>query len=352
MWRRSINSGLVQSKKAKKGAVLIFIVMAMLALGVAGFTAGHRDQAEATVGYANQARGAMTAQQSGNTAASQASGSSAGAGASPVDVAPPMSAAQPQAPASGPAQAQTKPWERMIIRTAALQLMVKDVSASVDSVRLLANSHGGLVLTSDSHQDGEYTVSTITIEVPSQEFDRVMPELRKLNGLVKKITSENVTSSDVSEEYTDLQSQLRNLQATEARMLALQGKADKLEDVLSLDRELRQVQGDIEKAQGRLTFLGKRSDMSSITVNLSPDAVLVEALASNTGWQPGEVAQKAWNDSLALLAGMTNGLLTVVVFFWWTIPLLLLSAWAVARARRRTSGPRESQPNPTPAANS
>ncbi len=232
--------------------------------------------------------------------------------------------------ASGPA-APAATWDRMIIRNATLQLKVKDVAASMDAVRGVASQHSGYITQSESHQDGNYTVATITLQVPAKEFDSVMPELRRLGV---KPMQENITSSDVTDEYTDLQSQLRNLQATEARMLALQQKAGTLEDVLAVDRELRQVQGQIEQIQGRTNYLSKRAEMSSITVTLSPDAVPVEpAPQPATGWDPAAIAQHAWEASLDTLAGAGSVIISVVVFFWWAFPLVLL-LWLAQRMRR------------------
>ncbi len=237
-------------------------------------------------------------------------------------------------------QTQAKSWDRKIIRTATLQLTVKNVTASVDRVQLLAAQHGGYVFQSDSHQDSDHTVSSITIQVPTQEFDRIMPELRKLDGQVSKITSENVSSSDVTEEYTDLGSQLRNLQATEARILALQQKAEKLEDVLTLDQQLRQVQGDIERVQGRLNFLSNHSDMSSITVSLSPIGLPAQATEPEPvkAWDPGQIAIKAWNASLDMLSGIATVAITIAVFLWWAVPMLVVLYVLVMRGRRRAGG--------------
>ena len=138
------------------------------------------------------------------------------------------------APATGGSNQPANPnWDRMIIRTATLQLQVKDVAPSLDEVRGLAGAHGGYVVQSDSRIEGEYTIATITLQVPVREFDSVVSKLRKV-GI--KVLGENVSSSDVTEEYTDLQSQLRNLQATEQRMIALMQKAEKIEDILTLDR--------------------------------------------------------------------------------------------------------------------
>jgi hypothetical protein len=248
---------------------------------------------------------------------------------------------QPQTP--------PQPWDRKIIRTATLQLTVKDVVSSVDRVRLLAAQHGGYVFQSDSHQDGDYTIATITIQVPTQEFDHIMPELRKLDGQVKKITSENVSSTDVTEEFTDLQSQLRNLQATEARMLSLQQKAEKLEDILTLDQQLRQVQGEIERIQGRLNFLGNRSELSSISVTLNPDRPLPEPLVEPQpvkAWDPADVASKAWNASLDLLSKVATVAITVAVFMWWAIPLLLIALMVALRSRRQPTGGTPTPPAP------
>lgn len=235
---------------------------------------------------------------------------------------------------SGTANAQAgKDWDRMIIRTATLQLKVKDVAASMDQVRAMAGAHAGYITQSDSRQEGDATVATITMQVPAAEFDSTIAQLRKA-GL--KVLNEQVGSSDVTEEYTDLNSQLRNLQATEQRILALTQKADKIEDILSLDRELRQIQGEIERIQGRVNFLSKRSQMSTITVSLYPDTPTVETAAKPVeGWNPLEVTTRAWNASLGLLANIGTLVLTVVVFMWWVLPLLM-AGWLFSRRYRRT----------------
>lgn len=224
-------------------------------------------------------------------------------------------------------------WDRMIIRTAAVGLTVKDVLSSVERIGSLASLHGGYVFASESHEYGDYTYATVTIHVPAQEFDQIMPGLRKLDGQVEKVTNENVTSTDVTEGYTDLQSQLRNLQATETRLLDLQTKAETLTDVLAVDRELRTVQGDIERIQGRINYLDKRTSMSTITLELSP--VAAPAPKPQSGWQPFEAAEEAWNGSLDMLGRVGTGLIMVSVFLWWAVPFALLAVWVVARVRRK-----------------
>ncbi len=238
-------------------------------------------------------------------------------------------------PATGGAAPAAQSWDRMIIRTATLQLKVKDVSASLDTVRSLAGTHSGYIASSDSHIEGEYTVATVTLQVPAAQFDDAMTQLRKVG--VKAI-GENVSSSDVTEEFTDLQSQLRNLQATEQRIQALMVKAERIEDILTLDRELRQIQSEIERIMGRTNYLSKRAEMSSITVTLYPEIAVVEPLVTTEeGWNPGKIASDAWNASLEMLSNVATVGITVAVFMWWAVPLLLLALWLAVRPRRNTS---------------
>ncbi len=224
-------------------------------------------------------------------------------------------------------------WDRMIIRTATVDLTVKDVNTAIERVKAITAQQGGYVFSSESHEQGIYTYATVTIYVPAREFDQIMPILRGLDGQVEKVTSENITSSDVTEEYTDLQSQLRNLKATEARMLDLQTRATELEDVLAVDRELRTVQGEIEQIQGRINYLDKRTEMSTVTLQLSP--VAAPPLKPESNWQPFEAASMAWDSSLEMLGNTVTALIIVGVFLWWLVPFALVGAWVVIRARKK-----------------
>jgi hypothetical protein len=249
---------------------------------------------------------------------------------------------------SGGQPASAQPWDRMIIRTGTLQLTVKDVADSIQRVRAAATAQGGYVFSSESRNEGDYTYATITLYIPAANFDQVLPQLRALGGQVTRVANENITSSDVTEEYTDLDSQLRNLKATEGRMLALQAKAERMEDILAIDRELRSVQAEIERIQGRMNYLGKRAEMSTFTVYLSPALAPAPTVEPKSAWQPLEAAEDAWNASLAMLATMGTRIIAVVVFFWWLIPVLALAAWAFGRVRRRMASPAAASSLPAP----
>lgn len=242
-------------------------------------------------------------------------------------------AAAPGAPGLAPAPASSTssasvPWDRMIIRTASLTAIVKDVEASITAVRNIAATAGGLIAQSNSRYDGDFQVATITLQIPAAQFDTVVSSLREL---AIRVENENGSTQDVTEEYTDLAAQVRNFQATEASLQRLMEKATSMQDIIALQRELTSVRGEIEKRQGRMQFLSRRTDMSTITISLKPEGIAKPQ--SGREWRPIEIARQAWEASQSVLLAIATVLITIVVFLWWVIPLVAVG-WYVWRGRR------------------
>ncbi|MBI4322616.1 MAG: DUF4349 domain-containing protein [Chloroflexi bacterium] len=243
-------------------------------------------------------------------------------------------AAAPRATDAGQSAApgsQVASWDRMIIRTATLSIVVKDVENSLNAVRDIATSAGGFVAQSNSRFEGERMVANVVIQVPSAAYENSIQQIRRL---AIKVETENGTTQDVTEEFTDLESQSRNLRATEAALLRILDRAERVEDILAVQRELTSIRGQIEKIQGRMNFLSRRTEMSTITISLVPEAF---AGRGKSGWKPLETAAQAWDASLLVMQRLADVVIVLVVFLWWLIPIvaLFIFAWRAYRARRR-----------------
>ena len=175
--------------------------------------------------------------------------------------------------------------DRMIIRTANMQLVVDDVRDTIDKITQLAQDRKGYVVNSSSWKEGERIVGQITVRVPSADFDYAMSILR---SLAVEVNSETTSSQDVTEEYVDLEATLRNLEATEAQLLKLFDKAEKVEDILGIQRELSRVQQDIERTKGRMQYLERTSAMSLIQVLLEQSKLEVRFSANKVTAKEGE----------------------------------------------------------------
>lgn len=175
--------------------------------------------------------------------------------------------------------------EPMIVRTANMALVVEDVARSIDQISNLAKSHDGYVVTSGVWRDGERLYGNISIRVAVGFFDETILSLR---GLADKVNSETTSSRDVTEEYVDLEAKLRNLQATEAHLIRLMEKAEKVEDILAIQRELTQIRGEIEQTQGRMQYLERTSSSSLIDVSLQQTSLFIKFTASTNTVKTGE----------------------------------------------------------------
>jgi hypothetical protein len=82
---------------------------------------------------------------------------------------------------------------------------------------------------------------------------------------------ESSDSRDVTDEYVDLSSRLKNTMATEEALLKLLERAEKVDDALAVQQNLSRVQEDVERLQGRIKFLEQTSAYSLLNVSLSEE---------------------------------------------------------------------------------
>lgn len=238
---------------------------------------------------------------------------------------------------AAPEAAQLADWDRRIVRTAEMTLTVQDVEQAIAAVRDIATAQGGQILTSSTSDSGDYQTAMLTIEVPSDRFDPAMSALRGL-PLVERVDHETTSSQDVTEEYVDLEARLRNAEATEQRLVALQGQAERLEDTLALEREISRVRGEIEQMKGRLNYLERRTSFSRIDLELFP--AVAGAGRAAPGFDFARVVREAWDASMRFAGRVATVGVTVVVFLWWLWPLVAAGAvYYARRARRRGPTP-------------
>ncbi len=248
--------------------------------------------------------------------------------------------APPAAPGVASPQEQQ---QRMVIKTAEISLQVEKVRDAEAAIRDKVAQLGGYVVTSENQGADEYMTTRIVFRVPAQRFDEA---LAGVQGLAKKVLGRTITGDDVTEEFVDLESRVRNLEASRDRLLNLLQKADKVEDALNINNALTDIQGQIEQARGRMQYLKQSATLSTISVTLNPvppTPVIVE----EGSWQPVRVARSALREMIEFLQGLTN---VAIVLLIWTplwLPLVGLGIWMRRRLRRRAS-----ITVPTPAASS
>ena len=224
------------------------------------------------------------------------------------------------------------PVEQRIIKTGQVTLEVDNVASTLGEVRSLADALGGYV---GGSQAGTLEESaTLTLRVPAARFEELLGRLHELESVT--VMGESTTEQDVTREIVDLDARIRNLEASEASYRALLERAERIEDILSVQSRLDEVRGQIEQLRGQLQTVEGQADLSTLTVTLIPRGEPVQAVQAS--WDPGAQLQSA----VAALVGFGQGILDALIWFvivW--IPVLLLLAviglvvWRVALEVRR-----------------
>jgi hypothetical protein len=237
--------------------------------------------------------------------------------------------------------------ERMVIKNADLAIIAEDPAQSMSEIGQMAEGMGGFVVESYLYQQTlssgvQVPHATITVRVPAEKLDEALSQIKA--GAVE-VESANLSGQDVTGQYTDLQSQLRNLEAAEAQLQAIMEEAIKTEDVLNVFNELVVVRGQIEVIKGQMQYYEQAAALSRIAVSITADEAVQPIQVG--GWQPSGVAKDAVEALIKTLqfivsAGIWVVLCVLPVALLIGLPLFFVVR-AVIRARKRPKT--ESEPS-------
>jgi hypothetical protein len=210
---------------------------------------------------------------------------------------------------------------RLVIKNASLSIVVEDPGLTMDSITRLASDLGGFVVTSNFYRiqvDGglEVPQANITIRVPAEKLDQALEEIKSGAG---QILNENISGQDVTQEYTDLESRLRNLEKAEQQLTAIMEQAWETEDVLSVYNRLVEVQEQIELIKGQMKYYEQSAALSAISVNIQANEAVQPLKIGN--WQPVGVAKRAIQALINTLEFLANLLIWIGLYI---LPIVLI----------------------------
>lgn len=217
--------------------------------------------------------------------------------------------------------------DRYVVKNGQVSLEVEDVRIAATKIMELAQSLGGYVSSRNDSLPvvGRRTVS-MQVRVPANQFEAVLAQI----DIMGKVLNESVRAEEVTEQFLDTDSRVRNLKQTEQRILSHLERATQLEEILRVEQEVTRVRGEIEQLEGRLRYLSDKIAFSSLDVTLTEEAKM-QTLTPPESFSVAGVFGEAWRS----LAGL--GQRVVVVLVWvgvWAIVWIPLLVVLVYLARR------------------
>ncbi len=172
---------------------------------------------------------------------------------------------------------------RQIQRTGSMSLRSNSIQESSEKSIALVTSHHGILHDSTLTEDD----FTATFRVPSASLKPVMAEL----GGIGKVTHQRVSQNDVTAQYRDMQAELKNKIALRDRLRILLKKATKVSDALKIEKELAEVQTELDQLSGRLKSLKSQVALSTLSLDIERTRFLgpLGLVTKGTGWFLGKL---------------------------------------------------------------
>lgn len=264
------------------------------------------------------ARVAFTAASSGGTALAPAAPATGAAGA-PGTVggkgAPPVAA-----PIADGAR---------VIKKGSVALLVADgkVTPTLTAVGELAAQAGGEVATSSTQEFGPNPAGSVTLRFPSDKFESVVAAVRNL----AEVRAATTTGQDVTAQYSDVETQVKTLQAARERFLVILSNAKSVGDILAVQQRVDDTTAKIDRLEGQRRVLADQSDKATLEVTVTqkddpvvtrvdkPDNGLTKAFKDAGSGFTGGVEALVRNSGRAVLLVLCLAVTLVVLRLGWRI---------------------------------
>lgn len=239
--------------------------------------------------------------------------------------------------------------DRLVIMNADLNIVVADPEAKVEAIVAMASRMGGFVVEMNVYQtyasNGQpVPQGFVRVRVPAADLERALTEIK---ADAVEVRSETRNGQDVTQQYTDLQSQLRHLQAAEAELMEIMEEATDTQDVLDVFNQLEYYRAQIETVRGQMQYYEQSAAYSLISVTVVAEQT-VQPIQIGP-WTPKGALNEAIQDLVRFLQNFVD---FVIRFFLFILPVMLLIfgppalfVWAIVAAVKRSRQKKTPKPS-------
>ena len=180
---------------------------------------------------------------------------------------------------------------KKLIKTADISISSKNISKSKSAMDTLVKKYKGYYETENFSND--YSLSySLTIRIPSSGFDTFITTVE--NG-DDKITQKNISTTDVTAQYIDLESRIKSKRTYLDRLNELAKQAKTVKDLLEVEEQTRTLIEEIESSEQQFKYLSKQVSFSTLSINISQEKEYTPAQRESFGKQMLESLEQGWS---------------------------------------------------------
>lgn len=178
---------------------------------------------------------------------------------------------------------------------------INDAKSKVDGILKKQNAYSQNETFRNTETSEEFN---LVIRVPYQNFDQLISSFSEGIGAVEY---KNISSEDVTEEYTDVSIKLENKRIYLEKYRNLLKNAATTKDMLEIQENIRKLEDEIDVAEGRLRFIDDRVNYSTLRLNLSKEKAR-SSVTSKIGFGSrfSDSVAQGWNIFVSFVLGLIS----------------------------------------------
>jgi hypothetical protein len=215
--------------------------------------------------------------------------------------------------------------DRKLIKKGSLSFESNDVKETKQEINKLVSKYNGYI--GDEHINKEYDkiAHSLTVRIPSEHFDAF---LEGVSTVTKELEDKNIHVEDVTEEFIDIQARIKTKKAVEERYKELFKRADSIEEILKVEKQIGNLRAEIESMEGRLRYLKNRVGLSTLNIDYYQKIEGSAKSPDSFGSKFKDALSKGWHGLEVLVIGIAH---------LWTIILLIILGYFIYKIIKKRS---------------
>lgn len=218
----------------------------------------------------------------------------------------------------------TEQISKKTINTGGINFQSQDIVEDYQTIRELLPRYDAYIEHENQSRTKERISYQLTIRVPSTVYDSLFVTFSTIGH---RLENKYSSIKDVTENYYDLSTRIKNDKLLEKRYLKILESATEIKDILEIENKLNQIRTDIENLLGQFNYLSKQVSLSTISLSFYEELPYVYDASQRGGFLAKifSAINNGWQGFLNFVIGL--------IAFWPFLILLIVLGYFIKKFR-------------------